>query len=210
MVELRTLAYFATACRSGSFTQAAADLGIAASTLSTTMKALERDVGLSLFRRINNNLYPTDSARALIRSADPLLMAELFARRWVAAPAKARLRRLTVEAGLSFTIGGLSKAIRYAVDRMGVERPDVFVDPLWADEKDIPHLGGMAEEWDDGKSSRITLALMMKVRGRRSGPRRCCRIDGCSPAGCLRAPRIIRRRPIWRQAGWWCRCCRRL
>ena len=59
MVELRTLAYFVTACRSGSFTQAAADLGIAVSTLSTTMKALERDVGLSLFRRINNNLYPT-------------------------------------------------------------------------------------------------------------------------------------------------------
>jgi DNA-binding transcriptional LysR family regulator len=159
MLELRTLAYFVTACRSGSFTQAAADLGIAVSTLSTTMKALERDLGLSLFRRINNNLYPTDSARALIRGADPLLMTELFARRWVAAPAKARLRRLTVETGLSFTIGGLSKALRHAVDRMGVERPDVFVDPLWADEKDIPHLGGMAEEWGDGKSSRITLAL---------------------------------------------------
>jgi DNA-binding transcriptional LysR family regulator len=159
MVELRTLAYFVTACRSGSFTQAAADLGIAVSTLSTTMKALERDVGLSLFRRINNNLYPTDAARALIRGADPLLMAELFARRWVAAPAKARLRRLTVETGLSFTIGGLSNALRHAVDRMSVERPDVFVDPLWADEKDIPHLGGMAEEWGEGKSSRITLAL---------------------------------------------------
>jgi DNA-binding transcriptional LysR family regulator len=42
---------------------------------------------------------------------------------------------------------------------MSVERPDVFVDPLWADEKDIPHLGGMAEEWGEGKSSRITLAL---------------------------------------------------
>jgi LysR family transcriptional regulator, nitrogen assimilation regulatory protein len=159
MVELRTLAYFVTACRSGSFARAAADLGIAVSTLSTTMKALERDIGLSLFRRINNNLYPTDAARALMRGADPLLMAELFARRWVAAPAKARLRRLTIETGLSFTIGGLSRALRHAVDRMGAERPDVFVDPLWADEKDIPHLGGMAEEWSDGKSSRIALAL---------------------------------------------------
>ena len=159
MVELRTLAYFVTACRSGSFAQAAADLGIAVSTLSTTMKALERDVGLSLFRRINNNLYPTDSARALMRGADPLLMAELFARRWVAAPAKARLRRLTVETGLSFTIGGLSRALRNAVDRMGVERPDVFVDPVWADEKDNPSPGGIAEEWGDEKSSRITLAL---------------------------------------------------
>ena len=159
MLELRTLAYFVTACRSGSFAQAAADLGIAVSTLSTTMKALERDVGLSLFRRINNNLYPTDSARALMRGADPLLMAELFARRWVAAPAKARLRRLIVETGLSFTIGGLSRGLRNAVDRMGVERPDVFVDPVWADEKDNPYPGGIAEQWADENSSRITLAL---------------------------------------------------
>ena len=52
------------------------------------MKALERDLGLTLFRRINNNLYPTAAARALMRAAEPLLTAELFARRLVAAPPK--------------------------------------------------------------------------------------------------------------------------
>jgi len=159
MIELRTLAYFATACRSGSFAQAAADLGIAVSTLSTTMKALEREVGASLFRRIKNNLYPTDAARALIRSADPLLTAELFARRWTAAPARASLKRLTVEIGLSFTIGGLSKAVRHAIDRMGAERPDVFIDAVWADEKDAPHPGSIADDWDDTESSRVEIAL---------------------------------------------------
>lgn len=46
------------------------------------MKSLERDVGRSLFRRINNSLYPTEAARVLMRGADPLLMAEPFARRW--------------------------------------------------------------------------------------------------------------------------------
>jgi LysR family nitrogen assimilation transcriptional regulator len=51
------------------------------------MKSLERDVGLSLFRRINNSLYPTEAARVLMRGADPLLMAEPFARRWLGAPA---------------------------------------------------------------------------------------------------------------------------
>ena len=90
MVELRTLCYFMTACRSVTFALAAKELGLAVSTLSTTMKALERDMGLTLFRRINNSLYPTDAARTLMRGADPLLMSELFARRWVAAPAKAR------------------------------------------------------------------------------------------------------------------------
>ena len=48
MVELRTLAYFLTACRSPSFALAANDLGIAVSSLSTTMKALGQDLGVTL------------------------------------------------------------------------------------------------------------------------------------------------------------------
>jgi len=79
MVELRSLAYFVTACRSGSFALAAADLDIAVSTLSTTLKTLAEDLGLTLFRRINNNLYPTAAARGLMRTAEPLLTAEHFA-----------------------------------------------------------------------------------------------------------------------------------
>jgi DNA-binding transcriptional LysR family regulator len=135
------------------------DLRIAVSTLSTAMKALERDVGLSLFRRINNSLYPTEAARVLMRGADPLLMAEFFARRWVAAPAKTKLKLLTVDIGLSFTIGGISKALRRAIKQMGVERPDVFVDPIWSDEKDLPHFGGMAEDWHGVESSRVAVGL---------------------------------------------------
>ena len=159
MVELRTLCYFMTACRSVTFALAAKELGLAVSTLSTTMKALERDMGLTLFRRINNSLYPTDAARTLMRGADPLLMSEIFARRWVAAPAKARLRLLTVDISMSFTIGGMSRALRHAIDRMGAERPDIFVDPVWTDEKDLPHLGGLAEGWQDSESSRVSVAL---------------------------------------------------
>jgi LysR family nitrogen assimilation transcriptional regulator len=159
MIELRTLAYFVTACRSASLALAADDLGIAVSTLSTTMKALEADIGQSLFRRINNSLYPTEAARVLMRGADPLLMAELLARRWVGAPAKARLKLLTVEIGLSFTIGGISKALRRAIEQMGAERPDIFVDPVWSDEKDMPHLGGVAEDWHGAESSRVAVGL---------------------------------------------------
>jgi LysR family nitrogen assimilation transcriptional regulator len=76
MVELRTLAYFVATCRAGSLALAADELGIAVSTLSTTMKTLEQDLGLELFRRISNGLYPTEAARTLMRAADPLLMAE--------------------------------------------------------------------------------------------------------------------------------------
>ena len=159
MVELRTLAYFITACRSGSFALAAADLGIAVSTLSTTMKTLGEDLGLTLFRRINNNLYPTAAARVLMRATEPLLTAELFARRLVAASPKTRVKHLTVDIGLSFTIGGISKALRHAIDNMGAERPDIFVDPVWTDEKDLPHIGALAEDWTGVERSRLTIAL---------------------------------------------------
>ncbi len=88
MVELRTLAYFVTACRAGSLALAAQELDIAVSTLSTTLKVLGQDFGVTLFRRSKNNLYPTAAARALMRGAEPLLMTEMFARLHVAALAK--------------------------------------------------------------------------------------------------------------------------
>jgi DNA-binding transcriptional LysR family regulator len=159
MVELRTLAYFVATCRAGSLALAADELGIAVSTLSTTMKTLEQDLGLELFRRINNGLYPTEAARTLIRAADPLLMAELFTRRWVAAPSKTQLKVLTVDIGLSFTIGGISKALRRAIETMGADRPDILVDPVWTDEKDIPHISALAEDWNGPERSRVTIVL---------------------------------------------------
>jgi DNA-binding transcriptional LysR family regulator len=159
MVELRSLAYFVTACRSGSFARAAADLDIAVSTLSTTLKTLAEDLGLTLFRRINNSLYPTAAARGLMRTAEPLLTAEHFARRLASTSPKTRLKHLTVEIGLSFTIGGISSALRRAIDSIGAERPDIFVDLVWADEKDLPHVGALADNWTGAERSRLTIAL---------------------------------------------------
>jgi LysR family nitrogen assimilation transcriptional regulator len=159
MVELRTLAYFVTTCRAGSFARAAAELDIAVSTLSTTLKALGQDLDLTLFRRSNNTLYPTAAARALMRAAEPLLIAEMFARRHVMATTEARLKHLVVEINLSFTIGGISKALRLAIDRMATERTDVFVDPQWKDEKDLPHLHTLASDWSEQDRSQITIGL---------------------------------------------------
>ena len=159
MIELRTLAYFVTACRAGSLALAARELDIAVSTLSTTLKALGQDFGVTLFRRSNNNIYPTAAARALMRAAEPLLTAEMFARHYMSAPPKAKLQRLVLDIGLSFTIGGISKAIRGAINDMAIERPDVFVDSDWKDEKDLPHVKALAHDWTGVESSRVTVAL---------------------------------------------------
>jgi LysR family nitrogen assimilation transcriptional regulator len=159
MVELRTLAYFVATCRAGSLALAADELGIAVSTLSTTMKTLEQDLGLELFRRISNGLYPTEAARTLMRAADPLLMAEIFARRWVASSSKAQIKVLKVDIRLSFTIGGISKALRRAIETMGADRPDILVDPVWTDEKDIPNVSGLAENWNGPERNLVTVGL---------------------------------------------------
>jgi LysR family transcriptional regulator, nitrogen assimilation regulatory protein len=159
MVELRTLAYFVTTCRAGSFARAAAELDIAVSTLSTTLKQLGEDLDLALFRRSNNTLYPTAAARALMRAAEPLLIAEAFARRHVMATNEARLKHLVVDINLSFTIGGISKALRLAIDRMASERTDVYVEAQWKDEKDLPHLDTLAGDWEQLDRSHVTIRL---------------------------------------------------
>jgi LysR family transcriptional regulator, nitrogen assimilation regulatory protein len=148
-----------TTCRAGSFARAAAELDIAVSTLSTTLKTLGQDLDLTLFCRSNNTLYPTAAARALMRAAEPLLIAEMFARRHVMATTEARLKHLVVEINLSFTIGGISKSLRLAIDRMATERTDVFVDPQWKDEKDLPHLHTPASDWSDLDRSHITIGF---------------------------------------------------
>lgn len=163
MIELRSLAYFAAACRSESFARAAADLDIALSTLSTTMKTLEQELGTKLFHRINNGLYPTAAARALMHAADPLLLAEQFARRWTGA-AKGQLRLLTVQIGLSFTIGGMSRAVRRAAEDMMDGRPDVLVSVRWDEEKDVPGFGSLVQELTFADHDRVSIAL-----GRPSG-----------------------------------------
>jgi LysR family transcriptional regulator, nitrogen assimilation regulatory protein len=153
MVELRTLAYFVTTCRAENLTQAASMLDISVSTLSTTLKSLAGDLELPLFRRSGNNLSPTVAARTLMRAAEPLLMAENFARRNLAAPADGELKRLAVEVDFAFAIGEISKALRLAVDRMAAERPEVFVEIRWKDDAD------RASEYTDASENRIRIGL---------------------------------------------------
>lgn len=160
MIELRTLAYFVTTCRAGSFARAAGEFGISVSTLSTALKALGQDLDVTLFRRSNNNLYPTSAARTLMRAAEPLLIAEKFTRRHIATSTEAKLKHLIVDIDLSFTLGGISKALRVATDRMAEERPDVFVEPQWKDEKDSPHFDALAGDWTGLARSHVRIGLI--------------------------------------------------
>ena len=159
MIELRTLAYFITACRCETLACAARAHGIALSTLSTALKSLEEEVGAPLFRRINAGLYPTSQARRLLHAAEPLLAIEAFVRRWLAAPRKRPARLLTVDIGLTYTIGSVAMAIQRAIDAMAAARPDVLVDVVWIGEQDSAGAAHLAETWPGIQHSRLVLGL---------------------------------------------------
>ena len=100
MIELRTLGYFVTACRCDTLARAAGELGIALSTLSSAMTELQEELGLTLFRRVKYGLYPTASARWLMRVAEPLLDSEAFARRWIGGSRTRKAQMLKFRIGL--------------------------------------------------------------------------------------------------------------
>ena len=159
MIELRTLGYFVTACRCDTLARAAGELGIALSTLSSAMTELQEELGITLFRRVKYGLYPTASARWLMRVAEPLLDSEAFARRWIGGSRTREAQMLSLELGLRFTIGGLGAAIECAIETMRAEQPHILVDPVWGDEKDSPPLGTLADAWPGLARSCIAIGL---------------------------------------------------
>jgi LysR family hydrogen peroxide-inducible transcriptional activator len=64
-MEIHQLRYFCAVARSGSFTRAAEELGIAQSSLSQQIRALERKIGTPLFERLGRSVRLTTCGEAL-------------------------------------------------------------------------------------------------------------------------------------------------
>lgn len=69
-MEIHQLRYFYAVARAGSFTRAAEELGIAQSSLSQQIRALEKKIGNPLFERLGRSVRLTASGEALL---DPAL-----------------------------------------------------------------------------------------------------------------------------------------
>jgi LysR family nitrogen assimilation transcriptional regulator len=130
MIDFRTLSHFVAACEHENLASAAQELGIAPSTLSASLKALESGFGVSLFRRHENGLAPRRLAHALYRAAVSMLLIEDLARRRVRAPAEP-VRRLTIDIQLRFAFGQLRRALANAVAETARVDPLLLVDPSW-------------------------------------------------------------------------------
>ena len=71
--DLYDLAAFAAVAEQGSFTRAAAELGMSQSALSHAMKALEERLGVRLLSRTTRSVSTTEAGETLLRSLRPAL-----------------------------------------------------------------------------------------------------------------------------------------
>ncbi|WP_321943081.1 LysR family transcriptional regulator [Paraburkholderia tropica] len=71
--DLADIAAFLAVAREGSFTKAAAQLGVSQSALSQTVRNLEARLGLRLLARTTRNVSPTEAGERLIQSVGPRL-----------------------------------------------------------------------------------------------------------------------------------------
>ncbi|MFA6961898.1 MAG: LysR family transcriptional regulator [Opitutaceae bacterium] len=72
-LDSRQLIAFATLARRGSFTQTARDLFLTQSAVSHTIKAFERELGVSLFDRVGKRVHLTQAGEQLLPHAERIL-----------------------------------------------------------------------------------------------------------------------------------------
>jgi DNA-binding transcriptional LysR family regulator len=119
-LDLRKLRYFRAVAESLHFGRAAEELHIAQPVLSRQIRALERDLGASLFTRDRHGVALTDAGRQLLADAGPLLAAADAARRRVTVAARGG-RRLAVGFRTGIPVIPAARAFE-------ARHPDVVVD----------------------------------------------------------------------------------
>ncbi|MBM9505260.1 LysR family transcriptional regulator [Actinacidiphila acididurans] len=157
-MELRNLEHFVAVAEEGSFTRAAERLHLVQSTLSVSVKSLEKELGGPLFDRSTHHVALTDAGRALLVEARHALAAVEAARDAVAA-VHGGLRG-TVRVGIMHSLTLIDLAA--LLTRYHREHPEVQIVPSTAQ-------GGSVELAAQVTDGRLDLAFVSLPGGRPPG-----------------------------------------
>ena len=122
-MELRQLQHFVAVADEGTFTRAAARLMISQPGISSSIKALERELGVELFARRGRRVEPTEAGRELYAGARRVLAALDATSEQVRRRKRTATRTLTI--GSIPTFAGLDLAA--LVSKFIAQNPDVNV-----------------------------------------------------------------------------------
>ncbi|MGI5498814.1 LysR family transcriptional regulator [Lentzea sp. CA-135723] len=116
-MDVRHLRYFLAVVDLGSVNKAAAALHVAQPSLSQAIRALERDLGIDLFRRAGRRLVLTDAGEALIGPARQVVRVLATARASVAEVADLRVGRVEIAAMPSQSVEPLARIIKAVTEK---------------------------------------------------------------------------------------------
>ncbi|AYG62496.1 LysR family transcriptional regulator [Rhizobium jaguaris] len=125
-METAQLSYFILACQFKNHAEAAAHSRISASTISENIDALERELGMILFERGPHGHYPTEAARWLYQSVEPLLQVVEAAETIFQAEPRRPIKRLEINSPLQFMAGRLSRAASLASRAVREVSPNII------------------------------------------------------------------------------------
>jgi len=131
-MKTRQLSYFLLACQHRNHADAAAKIGVSASTLSENLSLLEEELALTLFQRGPLGHYPTVAARWLYQNVEPML--QLLEAAEVSLPRQSvsQPERLLITSPLQFMVGRISRASSLAVRELRERFPNVFATARFA------------------------------------------------------------------------------
>jgi DNA-binding transcriptional LysR family regulator len=122
-MNLRQLDYLLAVARTGSFTAAAGELGVAQPTLTKSIRGLEQELGTSLFERLPRGVVPTEAGAVLLRHAERVALQVKDAGEEVAALSGGESSTVTIGAGPAW----LRRHLPQAVARLITRHPAVKV-----------------------------------------------------------------------------------
>jgi DNA-binding transcriptional LysR family regulator len=120
-MDLKQLEHFVAVAEEQHFTRAAQRLRIGQSTISSSIRALERELGIGLLARTSRRVQLTEAGRALLPEARRTLAAAEAARAVVNGLAGGLSGSVAVGTGKALPIAMVESMTRFAADHAGIE-----------------------------------------------------------------------------------------